>query len=91
MLDYRKMYYDHIMCRLEDYGFPQGVNPEKYTRYTQVNGVIRLRMKANGFKTPKSGNSIMTKDYYDAAVSFVDRILPGLGEAAKQRIRKGEN
>lgn len=79
MRDFRKMYSEYVLGRLEQYGFEKGMYSQKYTRYVAVNNIVRLRLQAAGIKIPKSTNSLITREYYIAAVNMVNQVLPAPG------------
>lgn len=80
MKDWRKLYSDYITNRLEEYGYEPGMCPQKYTAYTQVSGVVKLRLskKLDSKDVPRRGNNLISETFYNAAIKEVDAVLPSL-------------
>ena len=62
---------DAVYKRLEEYGFPDKMNPQKYQAYVAIRAIISIRF---GFKF-KAGGS-MTTCQADRALSALDEVLP---------------
>ena len=77
---YRKMYREYVQERLAQYGV---TGHDLYTRYTQVNGMVRLRLLADGTQDAKGINTIMSRELYEASIRMADRVLPPLKEESK--------
>ncbi len=68
--NWSKAFADSIEKRLEDYGYPTKMNPQKYNKYLSVRTTIVLRYGINA--KPKE----MTESDYLISIAGLDEVLP---------------
>ncbi len=66
-----KLYRDAVEKRLVEYGYPEGMNPQKHQAATAVRTVIKIRYGITG----KTGGR-MTSEEADKAIAGLNEILP---------------
>lgn len=65
-----------VFDRLEEYGFPHGMTPQKYQAYCHVRAVMRLRLLAERGIVLPTGNQYYTDAEHYAGLEMLDLILP---------------
>lgn len=74
-VDYGKKYRQAVEKRLEEYGYPVGMNPQKHQAATAIRKAISIRYGI----TCKAGGGMLESEA-ERAIAGLDEVLPPKGE-----------